>query len=275
MWFFNSIFGKIFEFIFIPFSKMNPWIGMAVASFLTGIFMLAIFRWTSNQEGIRNVKNKIKAHLLEIRLYKDNLSLSLKAQGNILRYNLKYVGYSAKPMVFMIIPIVLIIIQLNFWFGYESLSKGQNFILKVKLKQGYNPLHTNIVLKPSSGIIIETPPLRIEEEGEIDWRLAVAEEGSSNLQILVNGQSAIKTLTVSQNSICRISPIKVQHNIFQEILYPGEPPIKKDIPIQSIEIKYPQKRMNLFGWHIHWIIAYFILSIIFGFAFKGFLKVEI
>ena len=33
--------------------------------------------------------------------------------------------------------------------------------------------------------------------------------------------------------------------------------------------------MSLFGLHIHWLIVYFILSIAFGYGFKGLFKVEI
>jgi hypothetical protein len=33
--------------------------------------------------------------------------------------------------------------------------------------------------------------------------------------------------------------------------------------------------MDLFGRHLHWLVVYFVLSIIFGFAFKGVFKVEI
>ena len=58
-------------------------------------------------------------------------------------------------------------------------------------------------------------------------------------------------------------------------MYPAEPPIKSQIPVESIEIRYPTKSMDLFGWKIHWIIVYFVLSIVFGFAFKGVFKVQI
>ncbi len=133
MWIFNSAFGKIFNLIFFPFRSMNPWVGMILISFLTALLMLFVFRFTSNQEGIKRVKNKIKAHLLELRLFKDSMSLSFKAQGNILRCNLRYISYSTKPMLVMIIPLILILIQLNFWFGYEALTPGQETILKVKL----------------------------------------------------------------------------------------------------------------------------------------------
>jgi len=275
MWFFNSGFGKIFELIFLPFRNLNPWIGMILISFLTGLLMLLIFRFTSNQKGISEVKNKIKAHLLELRLFKDSLILSLKAQGKILRYNLKYISYSGKPMLVMIIPLILILIQLNLWFGYQSLKPGDVTILKVELKEGQNPLDVDFTIKPGQALAIETPPLRIYEKREINWRLRARKKGLHLLIIEINGQTFFKNVAVDQKPLSKISPIKVQGNFINELFNPGEAPLSRDLPVKAIEIKYPAKNMNLFGWHIHWLIVYFALSIIFGFAFKGVFKIEI
>jgi uncharacterized membrane protein (DUF106 family) len=275
MWVFNSIFGTIFEIIFFPFRSMSPWIGMILISFLTALLMLFVFRFTSNQQGIKNVKNKIKAHLLEFRLFKDSLSISLKAQGKILRYNLKYIGYSAKPLLVMIIPLILILIQLNLWFGYHSLAPGQKAILKAELELNQSLLDAEFKIEPSSGFIVETLPLRIEDRGEVNWRLQAEEAGVHELALTINGQKIVKQVAVAQSPLCQISPIKVRRNFIDEIFHPGEAPLAGNIPVKSIEITYPSQSMNLFGWHIHWIIVYFALSIIFGFAFKGVFKVEI
>jgi uncharacterized membrane protein (DUF106 family) len=261
---------------------MNPWIGMIFISFLTALLMLFVFRFTSNQEGIRLVKNKIKAHLLELRLFKDSLSLSFKAQGNILRYNLKYISYSTKPLLVMIIPLILILIQLNIWFGYEALTPGQETILKVKLEEGHSPLDISLSLEPSSGFDIQTPPLRIEEEMEISWRLQAREEGVHDLALIINGQRLIKKLAVAQKPLSKISPLKVRRNFINELMNPGEPPFSRELPIKTIEVKYPTKDISLFGWSIPWLlgippwlVVYFVLSIILGFILKGIFKVEI
>lgn len=255
---------------------------MILISVLTAFLMLFVFRFTSNQEGIKRVKNKIKAHLLELRLFKDSMSLSFKAQGNILRYNLKYITYSTKPMLVMIIPLILILIQLNFWFGYEALTPGQETILKVKLEEGHNPLDIDIALEPSSGFDIQTPPLRIEEEREISWRLQAREKGIHDLTFIVNGQKFTKKVAIAQRPLSKISPLKVKRNFINELINPGESPFPGDSPIKSIEVQYQSKDMNFFGWSIPWLfgippwlVVYFALSIILGFALKGIFKVEI
>jgi len=275
MWTFNQIFGKIFDLLFIPFQNMSPWVGMVIVSFLTGLLMLVIFRYTSNQAGIKKVKNKIKAHLLELRLYKDSLGISMKAQGNILLANLKYITHSFKPLLVMIVPVVLILIQLNFWFGYESLKPGNSTLLKVKLEEGYNPLQTDLLLEPDAEIVVETPPLRIEEYGEVNWRISPQKSGIHHVDVVIAGNKITKTIATNAKPLSKLSPIKHKKKFVDELFYPVEAPIAKDIPVKSIEVFYPSKSMNLFGLNIHWLIAYFILSIIFGFSFKGIFKVEI
>jgi hypothetical protein len=274
IWFFNFVFGKLFEFIFFPFQRMSPWVAMVLVSFLTSLLMLLFFRLFSNQKGIRKVKDKIKAHLLELRLFKDSLGLSLRAQGSILRYNFKYIAYSAKPLLVMFIPIVLILIQLNLWFGYQALSPGQETIVKVKLVEGQNPLAVNLSLD-SSSLDVETLPLRIESEREIDWRIKARENGSHQLTLTLGGQKISKKVIVGKKPLVKISQEKVRRNFIAELFNPGEAPLSRNLPLKSVEILYPAKNMNLFGWHLHWLIAYFALSIIFGFAFKGIFKVEI
>ena len=275
MWTFNEFFGKIFDLLFIPFRSMNPWVGMVIVSFLTGLLMLVIFRYTSNQAGIKKVKNKIKAHLLELRLYKDSLGLSMKAQGNILLANLKYITHSFKPLLVMIVPVILILIQMNFWFGYESLKPGEQTLLKIKLEEGYNPLQTNLALEPAPEIVIETPPRRIEEYSEINWRISSQKSGIHHVDVVVAGRKISKTIATDTKPLSKLSPIKHRKKFVDELFYPVEAPIAKDFPVKSIEVLYPAKRLNFLGFDIHWLIAYFALSIIFGFAFKGIFKVEI
>jgi len=271
----NAFLNKVFEILFFPFQNLNPWFGMLFISLLTGILMLFIFKITSNQEGIKKTKNKIKAHLLELRLYKDDLRTSFKAQGNILLSNLKYMKHSIKPLLVMIIPIILILIQSNFWFGYDSLKTEEKALLKIKLSEGYVPQEFDVHINTPESIIIETTPLRINEENEIDWRFSATQKGVHQIQIQAGGNSLSKPVSVEQKPLSQISPVKKRKSFFNQLLYPAEKPINNHSPIKSVEITYPSSGLYLLGIKIHWILAFFVLSIIFGFSLKGLFGVEI
>jgi hypothetical protein len=275
MWILNRLLSGLFGLLFLPFRHLNPWFGMAFISLLTGLLMLFIFRLTSNQEGIRKVKDRIKAHLLELRLFKDNMSVTMTAQGRILRANLRYIGYSARPMLVMMVPLVLILIQLNLWFGYEPLRPGESAIVKVKLEGSRNPIDLDAALEPPSGVVVETPPLRVEEEKEIDWRIRAESPGIHELTVKLEGQSLAKSVVIGAAGWERISPVKVRRGFLEELINPGEKPLPAGTPVRSIEVLYPSKRLEVLGLRLHWLVAYFALSILFGFALKRPLKIEI
>jgi hypothetical protein len=275
MWVFNFLFGKIFDAVFWPFRGPSPWPAMVAISFLVGLLLLFVFRHVSNQEGIRGTKNKIKAHLLEFRLYKDSLSQPFISLGKIMLANFKYIGFALKPLAVMIVPLFLILIQLNLWFESRPLEIGKTALLKIKLAERADPRQTAIELEAPPGIAVETPPLRIEDEREIDWRLRAEDWGVHTLKFRWNGVSFTKSVVVGQNHLVKIAAVKPGRSIWDEVFNAGEEPLPKNVPVQYVEITYPGRRMNFFGWGVHWLVSFFILSIVFGFAFKGVLKVEI
>jgi len=272
---FNTAFNAVFDLLFFPFRTLHPWFGMIFISFLTGLLMLFIFRRTSDQAGIRRAKDRIKAHLLELRLFKDNMGVTWRAQGAILRANARYIGYSFRPLLVMIVPLVLILVQMNFWFAYKALEIGEAAILKVQLAENANPLQINAVLEAPPSLAVETPPLRLEQEREIDWRIRGQSPGQANLVVRVGGQDFAKTVSVTGKPLSRISPRRVRRSFFDQLFYPSEKPLPTSLPVRSIEVTYPFKKLNFLGLRLHWLVAYFILSIVFGFALKKPFKVEI
>jgi len=272
---FNSAFRQVFDTAFSPFRNLNSWVGMAALSLLSALLMLLVYRLTSNQQGIRAAKDKIIAHLLEVRLYRNDLSISFRAQGKILWYNLKYLGHSIRPMLVMIVPLGLALIQIDQWFGYESLHPGEAAIVKVRLRDGYQPSRAQVSIAPAPGFIIETPPLRIDREGEVDWRLRAVEPGSWDLTVVVNDRALTKRIVVGAKSLSRISPARVARNWLDQVANPGEAGIPDSSAVRTIEIAYPSRSMIFLGWHVHWLAVYLVLTIVLGFALKSPFKIEL
>jgi uncharacterized membrane protein (DUF106 family) len=271
----NFVTSGIFDVLLYPFRWLPPWFGMILVSLLTAFLMLWVFKLTSNQAGIRKAKNAIKAHLLELRLYKDNLRISLRAQRRILRANLSYVACNTRPLLVMIVPLVLILAQLNLWFGASPLEPGEMTLVKVKLAENADPLAVELALEPSAGLTVDTSAVRIPDEHEIAWRIRAPEKGPASLTFRVAGRTIVKPVAVADLPLAKVSTMTVGGSFIKEVLYPGERPLPGDTPVRSIEILYPAGGLPFFGLSVNWLVAYFILSIIFGFAFKGLFKVEI
>ncbi len=271
---FNFLINRLFDGLFYPFVSLNPWVAIVVVCLLTAIFMLLVFRYTSNQKGIREAKNKMKAHFLEIRLFKDDFRLLMRAQGRILRYNLVYMKHSLKPLMVMIIPLVIILIQLDFRFGFRPLQPEERVIVGVKLSESFPLMGSGISLEAPEGLEVETPPLRIESLHEVDWRLRAKERGEFELKVRVGEELFTKRVIVS-DELFQLSPRRVSRSFLQELRYPSEPPLPSKSLVSSIEVRYPPRHLNLGGWNIHWLVVFFVLSIAFGFSLKGIFRVEI
>lgn len=271
----NSALVKIFNVLFLPFGRLHPWWGMIFISLLTGLFMLFVFKRFSNQRSIRRTKDRIKAHLLEFRLYKDSPSATGRAFGLVLLHNLRYVSLTLKPLLVMIIPLVLILAQLNVRFGYRPLAPGETAILKVKTQPGVELLGTDISIGSGEGFLVETPPLRIEDEHEVDWRIRAASPGRHDISVRLGDAAISKTLDVGTSPLHTLSPRRPGGGFFDVLLNPAERPLPRRSRAAGVEIVYPAYRLSLFGLPIHWLLAFFVLSLAFGMGLKGLFKVEI
>ena len=74
--------------------------------------------------------------LFEIRLFNDDLRAILRAQSEILRTNLTYLKLSLWPMVWILPPLVLVMVQLQFHYGYSGLEIDDPVLLEVDFKEG-------------------------------------------------------------------------------------------------------------------------------------------
>lgn len=271
----NLVFGRLVGWALLPFREMSPWVGLAALSLLTALLMLEVFKLTSNQSAVRKAKDRIKAHLLELRLFKDDMRISLGAQGAIFKANMSYIGANFKPLLVMIVPLVLILAQLSVWFDHRPLRPGEETLLKVLLEKGTDPVGLGLDLAVPPGLSVDSPAVRIPDEGEVVWRLKALEEGNGRILLTVGGRTLEKSVTIGGRPLTKVSSLASRGSFWSRVLHPGEPPLPPGTPVRSIEVLYPAKSLAAFGIAVHWLVAYFVLSMAFGLALKGVFKVEI
>jgi uncharacterized membrane protein (DUF106 family) len=271
----NLVFGGIVSTVLLPFRGMSPWIGMAVVSLLTALLMLEVYKLTSDQAAIRRAKDRIKAHLLEMRLYKDDMRVTLAAQAGVLKANLTYLAANLKPLAVMIVPLVLILAQLSLWYDRAPLSPGDETLVKAGFAAGVDPVSLDLALDAPPGIEVTSPVVRIADEHEAVWRVKAVSPGEGRFVLRIGDLRIEKTVIVGGNRLTRISALASRGSLGKRVLYPGEPPLPSGTPVRSFEVLYPAGRLPAFGLNVHWLVAYLVLSIAFGFALKGVFKVEI
>ncbi len=271
----NLVFGRIVDAALWPFRGVSPWIGLAVVSLLTAVLMLEVYKLTSNQAAIRRAKDRIKAHLLEMRLYKDNMRVTWSAQAGVLKANLSYMAANLKPLLVMIVPLVLILAGLSVWYDRAPLKPGEETLVKARLVGTADPVALDLRLEVPPGIEITAPPVRVPDEHEVVWRIKAVAEGRGRLVLRAGDRAIPKDIAVGGRPLSKVSPLASRGSFGQRLLYPGEPPLPDGTPVRSVEVLYPARRLAASGVGVHWLVAYLVLSIAFGFALKGVFKVEI
>ena len=91
-----------------PLEGIDPFIGIAVFSVVTGVLILLLFRALSDPARIRQAKSKVVAHLPEMRLYGDEPLVVLRAQRDLLFSNIRYLAWVLKPAVLLILAFTLL-----------------------------------------------------------------------------------------------------------------------------------------------------------------------
>ena len=268
----NAILRPVFDGLLLPFQGLPPLVGITVMSLLTSVLMLVVFKRTSNQEKIVAVKARITAGLFEIRLFNDDLRAIFRAQAEILRHNLSYLGLSLVPLLWMIVPIVLIIAQLQFHYGYEGLVPGRQALVTVELREDWDGAKPAAELEGPESLSVDSPAVWLPSLGEIVWRVTPGEAGQFELGVQLEGERYAKSVDVT-NRIVRRSPSRLAPGFVNQLLYPAESSLPADGPVRAITVSYPETG-SAAGMPT-WLWIFFALSIVFAFALKGRFGVKI
>ena len=278
MWLVNRPLRWVFDLVVLPFRGMPAIVGLTVISLLISVVMLIGFRAVSDQDALEEVKRRIYGGVYEIRLYKDDLRTIFAAQVGILRETMTYFRLSMVPMLWMMVPILIIVSQLQFQYGYESLEPGQTVLLRVELTEeaaeGVSATDgAGVSLDVPDGVRVETPLVWIPSLREAGWRIAAESPGEYELAISIGEETLTKSMRVSGTTVLR-SPIRPS-SLLDQLIYPVEQPVPRGSTAEAIRLDYVEAEINMFGWHTHWIIAFFILTMVFAFALAKPLGVKI
>jgi hypothetical protein len=164
---------------------------------------------------------------------------------------------------------------LNLHYGLRPLAVGESALVKVKLRSpAALTSGAEVTLQAPPNLRVETQGVRIGELKEISWRVRGVAPGRFDL--LVNDGNATVTKKAAVGGPMEgVSSLRTGAHWLTNLLYPDEAPIRNSSAIESIEILYPELGISFLGWHINWMILFFVLSLVFGYMFKGLLGVQI
>ena len=271
---FNRTMRFLVDLVMAPLQRLSPSGSLLVLSVLMGLLFLLVFRLTSDQPAIRHLRNQMAAHLLEFRLFRDSLSIQWSALAGILLCNLKYLKCTGRPLLLMLVPLGLVLVHLNEWYGYQPLKPEQTTLVALKLA-GEGIDLSSVRLEPGGGVALVGKPLRIPRTQEINWSIRPERQGKALLTFLFHQQQVQKGLMVSDDGLVRVSRVTPAQRFWDVLRHPGAAPLPKDSFATSISVEYPARTVSLLGWELHWIVYFLIFSSLSALVFKRFLGVQL
>jgi len=261
-----------FDLFFWPFRASRPIYGLTAISFLTGLGAVLVFGYVSNQDTMRRIKNRIQAHLLALRLFPDQLGVVSRAYGRVLRSTLAYLMYNLKPLAILMLPLVIIMVQLDLRFGYLPLQTHDSFILTAKLAAP-GTLDSDS-LKLPKGLTLTAPPVNIPARKEVAWRIRADEYGVFTPRVVVGGQSFAKQVIVSKG-IAPLASERGRTGIMEWFTNPVEQPLPRGGPLRSLEVNYAPRSIDLGFFATSWWVVFLAVSLVSGLILKTVLGIEI
>ncbi len=269
----NTLAGVLADVLLAPVSWLPGWLSISLIAAVTGVLMLLVFKYTSNQEGIRRTRNRIRANLLALSLYKDSTAVSVRSQVRVLQSSGRLLVYALFPMLVMIVPTCLLLGQLAVWYQARPLKVGEDAVVTVQLADSSDDAVQQLTMVPSSAVQLDVGPVRVPSKQMVCWNVTAAEDGQHVLTFEASGSQFTKELVIGdgyqQTSIRRPA-----ENWSDLLLYPWETPFSGESEVQSIEIDYP-RRSALTSGTSTWLPYWFVASMVAAFAAKPFLGVNL
>ena len=175
----------------------------------------------------------------------------------------------------MLITITLLLIQLSGWLEYRPLQKGEEALVIVRLEQSVNAEEIKASIIGAPEIMIETDAFRSVADNSIIWRISPRKEtGKTELTIRIDDHEITKSVICS-SLVEGVSRCRTKSNIKNQLLCPNEAVLKENSPVIDISVTYPLRIIKIGFFTINWIVAIFVLSIIFGLILMKPFKVKL
>jgi hypothetical protein len=275
----NRLLAGLTDVVLAPLALLPPLAGLALVSLATAVALLLVVRKTSNQAQLAAVKRALHAGFFELRLFSDDVPAILRTELEMLRHSLTYLRLSFVPVLWLIVPLTILIIHLDFYFAYTGLVPGTRALLTTTLDPGGHadaplgrgsngvPPVDSVTLEVPSSMRVDTPAVWFPGARQMVWRITPSAPGSYMVRVRLGNEVFEKTLKVS-DGVVRRSPVRVKGSALDQLLNPSEAPLPAESMLRSIAVTYPRREIRVLGRDVNWLVVYFVLSFLFMLGLK-------
>ncbi len=261
-----------------PMASWPAWIGILLWSIPVSVFALWIFKRFSNQDRIAAVKAKIHACLFEIRLFNDDIRAIFRAQWEITGHVLHYQALALKPMIWILPPLVLIMVQLHAFYGFRGLKPGESALVTAAVASTDSAARPDLALEVPDGVSLETPGVWAADLGEMAWRVRADEPGRPRTRI---HHQRYRSRQESAGDRPHDAPLSGAAG--ELLLGPVGVAVRssaaQDAGLTAITLSYPEATVDFLVFEMEsqwaWMILFFVLTMVIALALKKPMGVEL
>jgi uncharacterized membrane protein (DUF106 family) len=268
----NCLANTCAEYLLAPIAFLPGWLSATLVAAVTGVFMLLIFKYTSNQRAVKRVRDDIKANLLALSLYNDSVAVSLRCQRKILAGACRLLLLAIVPVLVMTLPMCLLLAQLAMWYQARPLRVGEEVVVTVRMRDGETEM-PEVRLEPTTAAETLIGPVRVPSRRMICWSLRAEEDGYHRLTLDTPGGKIEKEFSVG-GGFMRVSLRRPGWSWSETLLHPRETPLPQDSAVEAIEIDYPERDAWTSGSD-SWLVYWFVASMVAAFCVRPWLNVNI
>jgi hypothetical protein len=267
---FNYFLTRAFDLLLAPFAKLPPFWGIFFLSLVTSLFVLVVYRAVSSPKKVKETKNKIKAHILAIRLYRDFWRTIVSSFFKSVYYTGKYFALNLGPLLLVLPLMFLLFVQMDIRYGMRPFKPGEAITVKARFAGDIGAVDAE--LQPGPNYRATMNPVTIRALREVDWKLK-AGGGATAIAVTVDGATVSKDLVIG-DKLLALSNEKMADSSLAHFIYPAEKLLQPRTALRSIHVAYPARSINFLGLRTHWLVYYLALTMIIALALKHRFGVE-
>ncbi len=240
------------EFIF----NMHPLASIAIVAFTVTLFTSLVYRFVTDQKKMKVLKSELKELQKMMKSHRGNPDKLMKIQKDAMEKNMEYMRHSMKPMLFTMLPLILMFGWLNSHIAYDPILPNEPFDVWVEMNPDVQGMVELEVYPDVPEFSIEGDNPQEISGGEVRWTLSGPPD-DYELRYTYEDEEVYQELLITEKPMYA-EPTKRGEGSFRQMNIGNE-------RVQPL---------SFLGLSWGWIWSYIIMSIIFSLTVRKLLKVH-
>ncbi len=284
----------MFDLGLAPLEYLGVGWALILAAGIFGVLALVAFKHISSQRRIKAVKDRIKGHLIAIRIFQDDLRVVGSSIVKIVLRNFQYLTLNFGPFIPLAVPFVFVVAQFVVRYAYAPAALTENpaaqlagagTMLEVRLEPESAARIKELTVTLPAGVVAMSPLVRIPSEGRAFQEIAATQSGVHEIRVALGAEAAeTKLFCAGDASLRAMQPRRVNNRHWYDltdpnhwpVLWPAEAGFDAGSAFASVAIAYPSRDLGwLPGGEGGILVTFVVASMLFGVAALKPLRVQI